>query len=439
MLTSQAKRRDGLLMLLLGSIVFVVLGAALERVAPAPMVDFRVLYVPARCLVQQCDPYNQDDVLRVYRADGSYDSSDSAKNRQIVTQYIYPPSAFSISVPFALLPWVPAAVLWTLLTVAGLILASYLVWTLGANYAPILSGCLIGFMLANSELLVIKGMSAGIAVSLCAVAVWCFHRQRFAAAGILCLAVSLALKPQDTGFVWLYLLLAGGLYRKRALQTLLATIAISLPSVLWVWRESPHWMQEFHANLVANAVRGGLSDPGLTSTGAHGLGMVISLQAFISVFWDDPRIYNPASYLICGSLLLLWAIVTLRARQTQARAWLALAAIAALSMLPVYHRQYDAKLLLLSVPACAMLWAEGGVIGWLAVLLNTAAFLATGDLSTAVFLGLVNSLHPSTGWAATLQIYAQVMPAPLILLAMSLFYLWAYLRRDTGSGQAIST
>jgi hypothetical protein len=188
-------------------------------------------------------------------------------------------------------------------------------------------------------------------------------------------------------------------------------------------------MQELHSNLVANSVHGGLSDPGLASTGAHGLGMVISLQSIISVFWDNPSIYNPTSYLICGSLLLLWAVVTVRSRQTAARAWLALAAISALSMLPVYHRQYDAKLLLLSVPACAMLWAEGGLIAWLAVLLNTAAFVANGDLSTAVFLGLINSLHPSTAWAETLQTYAQVMPAPLILLAMSIFYLWAYMRR----------
>jgi len=439
MLSSQAARRDGLLLLLLGGIVFVIFGAALERVAPAPMVDFRVLYFPARCLMQHCDPYNQDDVLRVYRAEGVYDSSDSAKDRQIVTQYIYPPTAFSITVPFALLPWVPAEVLWTLLTVTALILASWLVWTLGANYAPILSGCFIGFMLANSELLVIKGMSAGIAISLCAVAVWCFDRERFIAAGVLCLAVSLALKPQDTGFVWLYLLLAGGIFRKRALQALVTTIAISLPSILWVWRVSPHWTQELHANLVANAVHGGLSDPGLASTGAHGLGMVISLQAFISVFWDDPRIYDPASLLICGAILLLLAVVTLRSRRTPARAWLALAAISALTMLPVYHRQYDAKLLLLSVPACAMLWAEGGLVRWVAALLNSAAFVVTGDLSTAFYLHLVTNLHPSTGWASTLQTYLQVLPASLTLLAMSLFYLWAYMRRSAHSSESVTT
>jgi len=77
---------------------------------------------------------------------------------------------------------------------------------------------------------------------------------------------------------------------------------------------------------------------------------VLDLQTVISVFRNDPRIYNPASYLICGLLLLAWIFVTVRSRPSRARVWLALAAISALSMLPVYHRQYDAKLLLLTVP-----------------------------------------------------------------------------------------
>ena len=61
------------------------------------------------------------------------------------------------------------------------------------------------------------------------VAVWCFIRERFVPAGILCLAVSLAVKPQDAGLVWLYFLLVGGVYPKRALQTLVAMLALGLP------------------------------------------------------------------------------------------------------------------------------------------------------------------------------------------------------------------
>ena len=420
-------RRDGLYLLLMGSLTFMLLGAAWENAASAPLLDFRALYYPARCLLQHCDPYNASDVLRVYQAEGVYGSLDTAKQRIMTTRYGYLPTAFSFTVPFAMLPWGPAHLLWMALTIGSLIFASYLIWHLGANYAPIISGFLIGFLLANSEILVMQGMCAGIAVSLCVVAVWCFFQERFIAAGILCLAVSLAVKPQDTGLVWLYFLLAGGVYRKRALQTLVVAVAFCLPSVLWVWRVAPHWIQELHSNILAFSAHGGINDPGPASSGAHGLAMVINLQEVISVFRDDPRIYNLASYLICAPLLLVWMFATLRFRPSPRRTWLALAAIAPLTMLPFYHRQYDAKLLLLAVPACALLWAEGGLTGRLALLVTAAGFVFNGDIFMAIVISITSHL-PATVLSGQIQAVALVFPVPLILLVMSVFYLWAYVR-----------
>src|ERR1039457_5118925 len=429
-------RLDGLYLMLLGSVVFILLGAVLERTATSPLVDFRVVYYPARCLLQHCDPYNEDAVLRIYRAEGGERASDTEKVRQIVTRHIYFPSTFTFSTLFAMLPWGPAAVLWMTFTVGSMIFASFLIWSLGATDAPVLAGVMIGFFLANSEVMIITGNAAGIVTSLCAVAAWCFYRERFVWSGILCLAVSLAIKPQDAGLVWLYFLLAGGVYRKRALQTLGATIAVSLPGVLWVWHTAPNWMRERHANVLAFSVHGGISDPGPTSAGAHGLDMMICLQTAISVFWDDPHIYNPVTYLICGPLLLAFVVFTLRFRPSAKSVWLGLAAIAALTMLPVYHRQLDAKLLLLTVPACAMLWAEGGKIGKLALLVNTAGFVLTGDVAWAIILGLIESLHlPTTKLWVQILTEVQIFPAPLILLVMAIFYLWAYVRCLTGESK----
>ncbi|MGA2087236.1 MAG: hypothetical protein ABSG60_17145, partial [Terracidiphilus sp.] len=157
---------------------------------------------------------------------------------------------------------------------------------------------------------------------------------------------------------------------------------------------------------------------------------LVDLQAVFSFFRDQPRIYNSAAYIVCAPLLLVWAFVTLRSRPSPARARLALAAIVPLSLLPVYHHLYDAKLLLLTVPACAMLWAGGGLAGRLALLVNAAAFVLTGDLLWSVFYAFITTLRlPAAGLSGRMLMAAQLFPAPLILLLMSVFYLWVYARR----------
>ena len=422
-------RMDGLYLLLLGSVVFLFLGTALESVTPVSMIDFKVVYYSTRCLLHHSDPYNERNVLRTYRDEGGERSSESAKDVQVVTQFMYLPTAFSFTVPFAMLPFGPAHLLWMALIVGGLIFASFLIWDLAADYAPIVTGALLCFLLANSELQVIDGNASGIAISFCVVAVWCFLNERFVPLGVICFAVSLALKPHDTGLVWLYFLLAGGVYRKRALQTLAVFAALNLPATLWVTHVSPHWMQELGANISSLSVHGGLNDPSPASSGAHGIGMMINLQTALSFFRDDPRFYNPATFLICGALMLVWSFTTFRSRLTPAMARLALAAIAALSLLPVYHRQGDAILLLLTVPACAMLWAEGGRVARLALLVNAAGFVLTGDITWAIILGPLSNLHLTlTRQAGQMLIAALVLPAPLILLTIAIFYLWVYVR-----------
>jgi hypothetical protein len=243
------------------------------------------------------------------------------------------------------------------------------------------------------------------------------------------MALSLAVKPHDAGLVWLYFLLAGGVYRKRALQSLLITAVMGLSAFLWVSHVAPHWMQDWHSNLSVISAPGGINEPGPAALTSRSGAMVIDLQAAISIFRDDPRIYNPASYLVCGALLLVWSVRTLRLQFSQRRAWLALAAVAALTMLVTYHRPWDAKLLMLTVPACAVLWAEGGAIRWIALVVSTAGLVLTGDVPLALLSIIGDNLHVgTTGILDQMLMVVLMRPASLVLLVMSIFYLWAYLR-----------
>ncbi len=244
-------RMDGLYLLLMGSAVFLFLGAALESVSPVAQIDFKPLYFSARCLLHHCDPYQESEVLRIYRAEEGADPPGTATGRAVVTRFVYLPTAFVFTVPFAVLSYGPAHLVWMTLILGGLILVAFLMWNLAADHAPTVSGVLLCFLLANSELQAIDGNASGIAIALCVLAVWCFLKERLVAFGVLCFAVSLALKLHDTGLVWLYFLLAGGVYRKRALQTLAVFCALSLPVMLWVTLVSPHWMQELYSNIAS--------------------------------------------------------------------------------------------------------------------------------------------------------------------------------------------
>ena len=93
------------------------------------------------------------------------------------------PTMLAVVIPFALLPWGLSHVLWMLAIGTSFILAAYLMWSIGARDAPIASGVLIGLFLIGSEMLLEIGNPAGIAVSLCVIAVWCFLRGSLCAIG----------------------------------------------------------------------------------------------------------------------------------------------------------------------------------------------------------------------------------------------------------------
>ena len=109
-------------------------------------------------------------------------------------------------------------------------------------------------------------------------------------------------------------------------------------------------------------------------------------------------------------------------------------------MLPLYHRPHDAKLLVLTIPACAMLVAEGGGIGRIALFLNTAAVLFISDIPLAVLGLFTNRLHLTTeGLIGKAEAILLARPIPLVLLALSVFYLWVYIRRGARAISCVSS
>lgn len=153
-------------------------------------------------------------------------------------------------------------------------------------------------MLANCAVSIGSGNPAGLAVSLCVVGIWCLLKGRFVPVGVLCLALSLLLKPHDSGLVWLYLLLAGSVWRRRAWQTLTATAVMGAAA--------PAWRTGWKENLAAIGASGQMNNPGaLTAEELHVTKTIVDLQAVAAVFWRDATVYNAVSYAVCGALLAM--------------------------------------------------------------------------------------------------------------------------------------
>jgi hypothetical protein len=418
------KRNVGIFaMFLLASSIAMAWGLFFTQRARGTILDYRLADFGARCLIHHCDLYSEPEMTRFYLAHGgerSISAPSSGEGKHYLAAFqVYPPSAELFFAPFALFPWQISYVCWISISLLLLTFAAFLMWNAAHVHAADLPFYLVWFLLVNSGGLLAGGNPAGAAVALAVIGVWCFLQDRFPIAGVLCMAVSLAIKPHDSGFVWLYLVCLGLPFRKRAVQSFVLTSLFAIAGVLWVRQVSPHWIQKLQSNLAILASNGSCNDP----AGSAAISMV-NLQTVLAFFRDNAAFYNSVSVAICAPLILVFLFTATQVKSSPKTIWLGLATIAVLSLLPLYHRPHDAKILLLTIPACAMLWAEGGLTAWAALLFTGGGIVVTSELPLIVLQGF--PMAPASGIKAEMLTLLTTRPAPLILFAESLFYLYLY-------------
>lgn len=415
--------------------MFILLGFALARTSPNGSCDFEPVYYHARALIERQDPYIETHSRYMqFKADGFLNPIMITPADQIEIPCVYPPTALFVAAPLALLKWHAANLIWMSLSAASMVIAALLMWSAATEYSPTLAGFLVGFILINSVTVLFEANAAALAIGLSVIAFALFFKRRLEILGIICLATSLCLKPHDGIFVWLFLFLCGGVFRRRAWQTFAVFVILSLPAVLWVSHFSPHWLQEMGANIASISVPGGVNDPGPTSTTSHMTNSAINLQTVFSVIVDRPSFYNPTTYIVCTVILLCFAWANLRNLDSKERILLGTAMISALAMLPVYHRHHDARMLLLAVPACALLWSRKGAVGKIGTLIAFLAMAITGDIPRAI-LDRLEEGHKfnALDLTAKLKMIIFTRPAPLLLLLMAVFFLVLYMGSDERS------
>jgi hypothetical protein len=424
-------RIDSLVYFLLGAAAFLALGWLMPNDPSLSLSDFKAIYYASQAQLRHQDPYLPANLLALYRGDPVNTTAAQLGARDVVINCINLPTTLLLFAPFAMIPSPAAHALWSLLVAAAFLFAAYLMWNVAAEWSPRVAGFLMLIVLSGSQLLLQTGNAAGLVVSLCAIAAWCLVRQKHVAAGVVCLGLALALKPQDAGFIWLFFLLTPA-YRRSALQALAVVAAIAIPAVPWTWHVSPNWMAELNNNVQSTFAPGQLNDAANAMIDPVVRGpMIVSLQTITSLYWSHAAVYNTIAYLALAPLLLIWISAVLRRRFAGPGAWIALGAAVPITMLFGYHRQYDTRLLLVAAPVCALLSRAGNRIGRVAVVLTFAAALASSTVALGVIGNFTFALRTDhSGMARTLVYSVIARPVPWTMLALAMFYAWLLRRRE---------
>src|ERR1700722_12302618 len=200
----KTSRRTALFFILCSCGISVFWGSIIAHGSPVGLTDFKAGFYGSRCLIARGVPYRSPDIPAAYLGDGQQIPTEPMMGdlfRRAFLVCVNLPTAMFLIIPFACMPFFPAYLLWALAMTVGLTLSSFLIWDLATAKSSPIALLLVCVLCANCVIPFTNGNTASIVISLCVIAVWCFLQNRFVPAGLVCLALGLAIKPHDAGLV----------------------------------------------------------------------------------------------------------------------------------------------------------------------------------------------------------------------------------------------
>jgi hypothetical protein len=320
--------------------------------------DFISPYIQTRAWMQGLDPYSPRNLVALWpeglqRFD--FLNKDLADGSLILKRGIptaYPPTALVLLAPFASLPYRVAHAVWlltSLLACVGAVFALASVARFRRDEKRTYVFLAIAFALAPFHTGLAAGSIVIVAVGACAVAVWAAARNRDFTAGIL-LAVATGLKPQiGLPFVLFYFLRRR--FRVAGIAvTLVAILAVT--SLLFLWMNHVPWLDNYRSDNRILFARGSLGD--FTEQNPIRFSL-IDLEVLLYTFIPDRSLSTVLAMGLSGAAGILW-LLCFRSRDSGENELLAIGALVVLSLLPVYHRLYDASLLIFPLAWSLIAW-----------------------------------------------------------------------------------
>ena len=326
-----------LLLLCYGTVIFTVRGVARGARDSS---DFATLFSATRAWVHGANPYDHANVIHEWHAAGG---DDEAIPNKRATPSVYPPTTFLVLYPWALVSWPHARVIWLVVSAGSIVFAlASLLYTCSPRLPAARVLGFLGLSLALYPLSsgISKGNPGVLATSLITLSVTLAPIRREFVGGVL-LALALAVKPQLAALFFVY-----HLVERRWCLVATATaifLAIAIIAIARTERINAAWKTDWLANVHATTEAGGIND----ITGANPYRFqAINLSVLTQAITGSPPVANALA--IALSVLALLALLFLyRVGDRPDRHWLFAGALAVFCLLPVYHRFYDACLLIL--------------------------------------------------------------------------------------------
>jgi hypothetical protein len=434
-----------LFVVFLGALLFLVRGRHDEKEA-LQFRDFKQPYASSRCLLHGCNPYSERDTRAEFLKAGGVDN-----DFQVFRPFsaLYPPFSFAVLAPIAALDWHSAHQAWfwivgILFAVAVMLAADLCV---GPSVDPDVgpggnlpsttwaNALLLAIFTVTSTILLMLGQISGPVIALLVIGFWCLLREKGVWVAVVAFTLALALKPHDSALLICYLPFAGRVWRKTFMATAVLTAIVIVAGTLWCTHEpaSAHWLADLETNLHGNASAGGVNDP--TRGSLEALNMA-NLQPVFAAEDSDEHVYNAAAQLVTLVLLGAWAVPAYRMRNGSAKHLLAIASMACIMLLPIYHRQYDTRVLLLVFPAVGLLLAwRARTWGVASLGLLALATLVTSHMYLNRLTMRQGAQIKAAGAVKTLLLYR---PLPLVELALAVLLIAAFYSYARAAAQRLT-
>lgn len=344
------------------------------------------------------NPYDAEAYLPRFRI-ATGDTAATAASAPV----LYPPSAYLLLAPWGLLDWDLARYVLVLVNVGALFVLIRTLPFLDPRGPPlsavIVALLVLGWSPAHTS--VAMGQVSLLIAALLAAATLAMTRKRFGWAALM-IAVAACLKPQ-LGILFLVPLLAYGGWRPFLGCCAVGLVLLAV-SGLRLTLLGIDWPTEW-ADAIAGFRREGEGDVGL---GSPHRSLLIGLELVFAVLVSSKGWAALGSW-VATLAALVWASVRdreARRRGTADPVWL-VAVVCVATMLPGYHRFYDAVFVVIPAYWVVLHWPDLRSPGrWLA-LVGCALFFVLPN-SQAV-LRLVEAASPallaSGAWAVSLQIH----------------------------------